>query len=262
LEIYCYGIGALSSEFKIDSHVELKKYLASWGFKNSEDTALCKNIQAVEKFYNDVLKKREKLAFDIDGIVVKVNSRQLQEELGFVQRAPRSMLAYKYPARQETSIVENIILQVGRTGAITPVAILKPVNVGGVMVTRVTLHNPQELDRKDVRLGDTVVVQRAGDVIPEIVKVVLESRPKNTQKYIFPKYLQTKNAKLLLFVSIMSGLLMLCRPISFFIPFFFAVFMLYAFRAEKLNPTDWISAFLRPNFSVVVSAGQKVLAIR
>jgi DNA ligase (NAD+) len=111
---------------------------------------------------------------------------RIQEELGFVARAPRSMLAFKYPARQETSVVEDIIVQVGRTGALTPVAMLKPVQVSGVTVSRVTLHNPQEIARKDVRIGDTVVVQRAGDVIPEIVKVVEEKRPSHTKAYRFP----------------------------------------------------------------------------
>ena len=116
-----------------------------------------------------------------------MNSLKLQEELGFVARSPRGQLAFKYPARQETSVVKDIIVQVGRTGAITPVAILDPVEVGGVTVSRVTLHNPQEIARKDVRIGDTVVVQRAGDVIPEIVSVIVEKRPSRAKPYAFPQ---------------------------------------------------------------------------
>ncbi len=189
LTAFWYGVGEVQFEdgksFKTQE--DLNQSLNEFGFLTSDDVEVCKGVEAVEKFYNDILKRRETLPFDIDGIVVKVNSIALQQELGFVSRAPRSMLAFKYPARQETSVVENIIVQVGRTGAITPVAILKPVVVGGVTVTRVTLHNPKEIARKDIRIGDTVVVQRAGDVIPEIVKVIEEKRPKNAKEFDFPK---------------------------------------------------------------------------
>lgn len=188
LTAFWYAVGEIEMNLEpIKTQKELLNALQNWGFKVSEDVKICKGVEAVEKFYQDILDKREELPFDIDGIVVKVNSFALQQELGFVARAPRSMLAFKYPARQETSVVENIIVQVGRTGAITPVAILKPVNVGGVTVTRVTLHNPKEIARKDIRIGDTVVVQRAGDVIPEIVKVIEEKREKNSKEYEFPK---------------------------------------------------------------------------
>lgn len=189
LTAFWYQFGAYEpgeNSKKLTTQEQLIDQLKEWGFQVSDECCLCKGTKAVEKFYQKILAKREKLPFDIDGIVVKVNSLRLQEELGFVARAPRSMVAFKYPARQEMSTVEDIIVQVGRTGALTPVAILKPVQVGGVMVTRVTLHNPQEIARKDVRIGDKVVVQRAGDVIPEIVKVVEEHRPPISKPYKFP----------------------------------------------------------------------------
>ena len=186
LTAFWYGLGIYENGTRLTTQTELMEKLEEWGFRVSTEHALCKGTAEVEKFYNQILNKRERLPFDIDGIVIKVNSLRLQEELGFVARAPRSMLAFKYPARQEMSTVEDIIVQVGRTGAITPVAILKPVQVGGVTVTRVTLHNPQEIARKDVRIHDKVVVQRAGDVIPEIVSVVLEARPAKSKPYKFP----------------------------------------------------------------------------
>jgi DNA ligase (NAD+) len=164
----------------------IHQLLMRWGFKVSHDVNVCKGTAAVMKFYRDIENRRESLPFDIDGIVVKVNSLKLQDELGFVARSPRSQVAFKYPARQEITILEDIIIQVGRTGALTPVAILKPVQVGGVTVSRVSLHNPQEIKRKDIRLGDTVVVQRAGDVIPEIVSVVLDKRKSTAKPFVFP----------------------------------------------------------------------------
>lgn len=189
LTAFWYQFGAFEpgpNSKKLTTQEQIVEQLKEWGFQVSDECCSCKGTKAVEKFYEKILAKREKLPFDIDGIVVKVNSLHMQEELGFVARAPRSMIAFKYPARQEMSTVQDIIVQVGRTGALTPVAILKPVQVGGVMVTRVTLHNPQEIARKDVRIGDKVVVQRAGDVIPEIVKVVEEHRPSSAKPYKFP----------------------------------------------------------------------------
>jgi DNA ligase (NAD+) len=189
LTAFWYGFGAFEPAAKVNApktHAEFEEQLSRWGFLTSDYKYVCQGVDAVLKFYNDIAAQRDALPFDIDGIVVKVNSLKLQEELGFVARSPRSMLAFKYPARQETSVVNDIIIQVGRTGALTPVALLEPVEVGGVTVARVTLHNPQEIARKDVRIGDTVVVQRAGDVIPEIVSVVVEKRPKKSQPYAFP----------------------------------------------------------------------------
>ncbi len=192
LTAFWYGVGVMEYEkpkakMPIETHEQLEELLAEWGFLVSPHKKICRGVDAVVKFYSDIQAQRETLPFDIDGIVVKVNSLKLQEELGFVARSPRGQLAFKYPARQETSVVKDIIVQVGRTGAITPVAILDPVEVGGVTVSRVTLHNPQEIARKDVRIGDTVVVQRAGDVIPEIVSVIVEKRPSRAKPYAFPQ---------------------------------------------------------------------------
>lgn len=192
LTAYWYGVGAYEARegetnFKPKTQMGILDQFREWGFLVSRNVKICRSEKEVENFYDEILAKRETLPFDIDGIVVKVNSLQLQEELGFVARSPRSMVAFKYPARQETAVIKEIIVQVGRTGALTPVAILHPVEVGGVTVSRVTLHNPQEISRKDVRVGDTVLVQRAGDVIPEIVKVLVEHRKADSVPYDFPK---------------------------------------------------------------------------
>lgn len=148
---------------------------------------LCSGSDEVIAYYNFVHSLRHLLPFEIDGIVVKVNSRRLQEELGFVARSPRWAFAGKFEPEQATTTVENIVVQVGRTGALTPVAVMAPVSVGGVTITNATLHNQDEIDRKDVRVGDTVIVHRAGDVIPEIVSVVLEKRRSNSKKFVIPE---------------------------------------------------------------------------
>lgn len=149
--------------------------------------ALCNGAQAAVEYYNFILAHRHDLPFDIDGIVVKVNNYDLQDQLGFVARSPRWATAAKFAPEQGRTIVEDIVVQVGRTGALTPVANMKPVRVGGVTITHATLHNQSEVERKDVRVGDTVVIQRAGDVIPEIVEVVLNERPKNSKPFRMPK---------------------------------------------------------------------------
>jgi DNA ligase (NAD+) len=148
---------------------------------------VCTGADAVIAYYHLIHSLRHLLPFEIDGIVVKANSLKLQEELGFVARSPRWAFAGKFEPEQATTVVEDIAVQVGRTGALTPVAIMQPVAVGGVTITNATLHNQDEIDRKDVRIGDTVVIHRAGDVIPEVVSVVLEKRPKNSKKFVLPK---------------------------------------------------------------------------
>ena len=148
---------------------------------------ICGSVDEVLNYYRTIENIRHDLPFEIDGIVIKVNEFQLQEELGFVARSPRWANAAKFPPEQALTTVEDIVVQVGRTGALTPVAVMAPVAVGGVTVTHATLHNQEEIDRKDVRIGDTVIVQRAGDVIPEIVGVVVDKRPQRSQRFVIPK---------------------------------------------------------------------------
>jgi len=168
------------------THVELMAYLSVLGFVTLP-TQLCRDVEEASKAYEKFLAKREQFRYEMDGVVVKVNSHILQLELGQVARAPRWAVAFKMPAQQETTLVEKIDIQVGRTGALTPVAWLRPVQVGGVVVTRATLHNAEEVARKDIREGDTVVVQRAGDVIPEVVQVILEKRQARSKVFVFPR---------------------------------------------------------------------------
>lgn len=185
LDIFVYGIGYLEG-MTFATHYEVLQALKSWGFKVNPNIRLCSNIGQVKEFIAEWGEKRETLGYDIDGVVVKVNSLELQNRLGFVARSPRWAVAYKYPATQETTKVLDIVVQVGRTGALTPVAIMEPVEVGGVTVSRATLHNQDEIDRKDVRIGDTVVIQRAGDVIPEVVQVIKEKRTGAERQFRMP----------------------------------------------------------------------------
>jgi DNA ligase (NAD+) len=149
--------------------------------------ALCTGGDEAVEYYEEILKLRHELPFDIDGVVIKVNSYPLQDRLGTVARSPRWATAAKFPPEQATTVIEDIVVQVGRTGALTPVAIMNPVRVGGVTITNATLHNQSEVERKDVRIGDTVIVQRAGDVIPEVVQVVMDKRPSSAKKFKMPK---------------------------------------------------------------------------
>jgi DNA ligase (NAD+) len=159
-------------------HSEALKALQKLHFKVSPDWRVCHSLDAVRKFIGVWEGKREKLPYEIDGIVIKVDEIALQQELGFTAKAPRWAVAYKYPARQETTVVNDVIFQVGRTGTLTPVAVLEPVEVGGVTVSRSTLHNMDEIERLGLRIGDTVIVERAGEVIPHVVKVVKEGKPR------------------------------------------------------------------------------------
>ncbi|GAK51697.1 DNA ligase, NAD-dependent [Candidatus Moduliflexus flocculans] len=146
----------------------------------------CQSIEEVLQRYHELHERRDSLPYEIDGSVVKVNSFQLQQELGMISRSPRWAIAFKFPATQETTTINDIIVQVGRTGALTPVAVLEPVNLRGVLVSRATLHNQDEIERKDIRIGDTAVIQRAGDVIPEVVKIIDTKRTGNEQKFVMP----------------------------------------------------------------------------
>jgi len=185
LDIFCHGVGQLVGR-SVSSHWELLNTLQGWGFKVNPHRRLCPNIDEVLKYYYEMDGLREKLPYEIDGTVIKVNSLRLQEALGTIARSPRWALAFKFKPKQVTTKILNIEVNVGRTGALTPTAILEPVNIGGVTVSRATLHNQDEIDRKDVRIGDTVIVERAGDVIPEIVKVVVEKRTGKEKKFKIP----------------------------------------------------------------------------
>ena len=175
LEVFFYGVGLVESTV-FESHGALLEVLKQWGFRINPLIRSGITIEAALVYYRELSEKRHQLAYDIDGVVVKVDSIALQQQLGATSRSPRWAIAYKFKAIQETTTIEAIEVQVGRTGVLTPVAHLKPVNVGGVRVSRATLHNQDEIEKKDVRIGDQVLVQRAGDVIPEIVKVIASKR--------------------------------------------------------------------------------------
>jgi DNA ligase (NAD+) len=185
LTMFCYGVGAYQGA-DFATHYEVLCALGDWGFQVNPNVRVCRNIDEVSAYISEWADKKEELPYDIDGMVVKVNSLALQTRLGSVARSPRWAVAYKYPAHQVTTKVNNIRVQVGRTGALTPVAELEPVEVGGVTVSRATLHNEDEIRRKDVRIGDTVVVQRAGEVIPEVVEVVKEKRTGREVEFTMP----------------------------------------------------------------------------
>lgn len=185
LSLFGYTFGETTAE-PWDSQDSFLNKIRSWGFPVNPEVRLCKTARELADFFENLGEKRPNLPYDIDGAVYKVNRRDWQERLGFVARAPRWAIAHKFPAEQAQTRLENIRIQVGRTGALTPVADLTPVNVGGVMVAHATLHNEDELKRKDIRIGDTVVIQRAGDVIPQVVRVVLEKRPADSAPFEFP----------------------------------------------------------------------------
>ncbi|ENM3753125.1 NAD-dependent DNA ligase LigA [Vibrio cholerae] len=186
LAFYAYSVGVIEGGELATSHYQRFLQLKGWGLPICPETKLVTSLTEVKAFYQDILQRRQSLAYEIDGVVIKVDDIQLQERLGFVARAPRWAIAYKFPAQEELTLLNDVEFQVGRTGAITPVAKLEPVFVGGVTVSNATLHNADEIERLGVMVGDTVVIRRAGDVIPQIVSVVLERRPENAKPIVFP----------------------------------------------------------------------------
>jgi len=185
LVFFAYGVGTYEG-VALTGQIQTLDYLRDRGFRINPLISRCDNLGDVSAYYDSLLEKREDEDFEMDGIVVKVDDFVLQQRLGAVSRSPRWAVAWKFPAVEETTVVEDIIAQVGRTGIITPVAALKPVRVGGVEVRRASLHNEDEVNKKDIRIGDTVVVRRAGDVIPEVVKSIPAKRTGKEKKFVFP----------------------------------------------------------------------------
>ncbi len=187
LEICCYGVGQVEDGRLPDRHSEILARLRDWGLRISPELQVVNGIEACDAYYEEMESRRAELAYDIDGVVFKVNELALQQRLGFVSRAPRWAVARKFPAQEEMTRLLEVDFQVGRTGALTPVARLEPVFVGGATVSNATLHNVDEIERLGLRLGDTVIVRRAGDVIPQVVSVVPDRRPPDARPIAFPK---------------------------------------------------------------------------
>lgn len=185
LTFFAYGFGK-ASELPFKTLAEFEETLEKWGFQTGQHKKIGTGTQPILDFYASIESQRETLPYEIDGIVVKLNSIIQLDQVGTIARSPRGMLAFKFPPRQGETQIEDILVQVGRTGALTPVAVVAPVSLGGATVRRATLHNQDEIDRKDIRIGDSVLIQRAGDVIPEVVKVLLEKRPPNTSRFEIP----------------------------------------------------------------------------
>jgi DNA ligase (NAD+) len=194
LAVFCYGIGQLEG-LNFSKISEYQSTLKEWGFLVGKSVKVCRGPKAVIAFYQSIAAKRDSLPYEIDGVVVKLNRFSEIDKAGYVTRSPRGMVAFKYPPRQETTLVEDIIIQVGRTGVLTPVAIVSPVSVGGAVIRRATLHNQDEIDRKDVRIGDRVIIQRAGEVIPEVVSVQLSARTGKEKKFKIPERCPACDAK-------------------------------------------------------------------
>lgn len=185
LNVFCYAMGRITG-MEFSTHMDFLDHLKIWGFRVNPETRLCRSIDEVTANYRRVRSIRESIPYEIDGTVIKVNRTDYQSDLGTVSRSPRWAIAFKFEAHEERTTVEDIIVSVGRTGAQTPVACLKPVIVGGVEVARATLHNEDEIARKDIRVGDSVVVTRAGDVIPEVVRVLDPDRPGRSEPFVMP----------------------------------------------------------------------------
>lgn len=187
LRFFAYALGQISDPVATKQS-EIRNILHTWGFKVPEPHYIGHSADGLYRYYKEILDNRADIPYDIDGVVYKVNDLALQERLGFVSRSPRWATAHKFPAEQAVTILKDIDIQVGRTGALTPVARLEPITVGGVVVSNATLHNEDEIARKDVRIGDHVTIQRAGDVIPQVLGPVLEKRAKDAKEYVFPDH--------------------------------------------------------------------------
>ncbi len=186
LKFFAYAWGEAAAPIA-ETHWQALQRFRAWGFRVNPLSKLCRGVDEVLAFHRDMAAQRAELPYDIDGVVYKVNDLDLEERLGFAARAPRWAIAHKFPAQQAQTVLKEIVIQVGRQGSLTPVAVLEPVTVGGVVVQRATLHNEDEIARKDIREGDTVTIQRAGDVIPQVVSVVMERRPRSSKPYAFPQ---------------------------------------------------------------------------
>ncbi|AXT70206.1 NAD-dependent DNA ligase LigA [Vibrio sp. dhg] len=186
LSFYAYSVGVVQGAELASSHYERFLQIKSWGLPMCPETKRVDSLADVKAYYQDILQRRDALPYEIDGVVIKIDDIAIQERLGFVARAPRWAIAYKFPAQEEITTLNDVEFQVGRTGAITPVAKLEPVFVGGVTVSNATLHNADEIERLQVKIGDQVVIRRAGDVIPQVVSVIRERRPENAREIVFP----------------------------------------------------------------------------
>lgn len=195
LSFYAYSVGVVEGATLSKSHYERFLQLKGWGLPMCPETRLVGTLDEVKAYYQDILARRDELGYEIDGVVIKVDDVSLQEQLGFVARAPRWAIAYKFPAQEEITTLNEVEFQVGRTGAITPVAKLEPVFVGGVTVSNATLHNADEIARLGVMIGDCVMIRRAGDVIPQIVSVVTERRPDDAREITFPTHCPVCNSE-------------------------------------------------------------------
>ncbi|MCR9315728.1 NAD-dependent DNA ligase LigA [Vibrio alginolyticus] len=186
LSFYAYSVGVVQGAELAASHYERFLQIKSWGLPMCPETKRVESLADVKAYYQDILQRRDALPYEIDGVVIKIDDIAVQERLGFVARAPRWAIAYKFPAQEEMTTLNEVEFQVGRTGAITPVAKLEPVFVGGVTVSNATLHNADEIERLQVKIGDHVVIRRAGDVIPQVVSVIKERRPETARDIVFP----------------------------------------------------------------------------
>ena len=185
LNILCHGVGRVS-DASLETHTQILDAFGKWGLRVIPNLKTCKNVEEISEYYREMDEERETLAYEVDGIVLKVNNLELQHRLGTVSRSPRWAVAFKFKPKQATTKIKDIVVQVGRTGALTPVATMEPVSLSGVEISRATLHNQDEIDRKDIRIGDIAVVQRAGDVIPEVVKIIEAKRTGNEKKFTMP----------------------------------------------------------------------------